>query len=211
VPSATEWAPSRRASASDPLDETTADASVTERRDHADDAQRHRAVVIAEPERTTDHISLDGGHDHERLVGSETLDEVVDAVVTAVDRLGQLRTGQVERGPQVAEVAHGMHLDRRGAPRPLRTNTKTGADLGQRLMSAQSLRSQQTLPAVHSIGRRLGKELADVGQPDAGSSQEAHGVGLLDLGELVVPVSRGRIDERRYEYARLCVGPQHLG
>ena len=74
--------------------------------------------------------------------GMEASDEIVDAVVTAVDRLGQLRTGQVERGPQIGEVAHGMHRDRRGAPRPLGTDAKTAADLCQRLMSAQGLGGQ---------------------------------------------------------------------
>ncbi len=82
----------------DPPDETAADISVAERRDHADDAQGHRPVVITEGERAAGHTPLGGGEDHEWLVGSETFDEVVDAVVTAVDRLGKLRPDQVEDG-----------------------------------------------------------------------------------------------------------------
>lgn len=115
---------------------------MTEGRDHTDDAQGHRAAVISEGEGAAHHTPLGGGEDHEWLVGGETFNQVVDPVVSAVDRLGQLRPGQVEHGPELNEVAHGAHFDRRGTPRPLRAEVKTAADLRQRLMSAQGLRSQ---------------------------------------------------------------------
>jgi hypothetical protein len=53
--------------------------------------------------------------------------------------------------------------------------------------------------------------MADVGQPDTGSPQPAHGRRLLKLGLIVVPVSRGRVDHSRDENAGVRVRPQHLG
>ena len=47
-----------------------------------------------------------GVHDHERPVGREAFDEVIDAVVAGVDRLGQLCTDQVEGGPDVGRTPH---------------------------------------------------------------------------------------------------------